>query len=179
MIWFWLLFPLVVQAATLPQPSDVVFIHAGESDEQQIRYNYIFTVDGYEGIHTCQANRCSLLPFRDHGSINATFYQLPEGYQRVANIVDQAVLSDYITVATSSYRFDQLETDLAGTGDSRSYHTVTIAEDGSYQRDTTTQERNPEEVLETTRSRGWLWLMGGVVVAVLAAVGFILWKRKN
>ncbi len=181
MIWlFILLLPLVAQAANLPQPSDVVFVHDGVSEDKQDSYNYIFTVDGDDRIHTCQANRCSLLPFREQASVAATFYQLPEGYQRVAGVVDQGVLQEYVAAAAAQYRLTDLETELSATTTTRSYHTVTIHTDGSYDRDATSQERNlkPEDADSKNRSV-WLWWLAGVIVVMGGGAGWILWKRRN
>lgn len=180
MIWLLLFFPLLTQAANLPQPSDVVFIHDGVHEDKQDSYNYIFTVDGDTTVHTCQANRCSLSPFREQPTVAATFYQLPEGYQRVTGVVDQAVLQEYQAAAVAEYRFTDLETELAATTTTRSYHIVTIDENGSYNRDATSQERNvkPDEDNAITLAAWIWWLVGGAVV-VAAAAGWILWKRRN
>lgn len=180
MIWlFALLFPVVVQAATLPQPSDVVLLHDGVTEGKQSDYNYIFTVDGDDTIYTCQANRCSLASFRDQASVNIIVYELPEGYQRVANLVDQSVLQEYRTNAVQQYRVEGLETALAATASTRSYHTLTIMADGTVARDAVSQERNPAEVSAAAGSSyAWIWwLVGGGVVVGLGA-GIVLWKRR-
>ena len=171
----WLLF---AYAASLPQPSDVVFIHEGVVEEQQGDFNYIFTVAGADTIYTCQANRCSLSDFRDQSTVNATFYQLPEGYQRVATVVDQATLAEYLANAVQEFRLENLATTLSATESSRSYHTVTIQDDGSFTRDTVSQERNPVAADGTGTNFGWLgWFIGGGVV-LAGGAGYILWKRR-
>ncbi|MBI4407474.1 MAG: hypothetical protein HY565_03165 [Candidatus Kerfeldbacteria bacterium] len=180
MFWFWLLFfPLLAQAATLPQPSDVVLLHEGVAEDAQSDYNYIFTVDGDDTIYTCQANRCSLIPFRDQALVNIVVYELPDGYQRVANLVDQSVLQEYQANAAHQYRVEGLETALTATASTRSYHTLTIQADGSIEREAVSQERNPAEIIPAAGS-GWAWiwwLVGGSVVVGLGA-GIVLWKRR-
>lgn len=180
MIWFFaLLFPFLVQAASLPQPSDLVLLHENVAEDQQSDYNYIFTVDSDDTIYTCQANRCSLASFRDQASVNIIVYELPEGYQRVANLVDQSVLQEYRANAAHQYRVEGLETALTATASTRSYHTLTIQADGSIERDAVSQERNPVEVSATAGSSyAWIWwLVGGGVVVGLGA-GIVLWKRR-
>lgn len=169
---------LFVLAATLPQPSDVVFIHDGVVEEQQGDFNYIFTLDGDDTIYTCQANRCSLADWRDQPTINATFYQLPEGYQRVATVVDQSTLAEYRTNAIQEFRLEGLETTLSTIGSSRSYHTVTIAADGSFFRDTVSQERNAEVDKANSTNLTWLWWLIGGGVVLASGAGYILWKRR-
>lgn len=184
MAWFLtlllsLLLPHWVQAVSLPQPSDVVLLHDGVAEEDQSDYNYIFTVDEDDTIYTCQANRCSLASFRDQVAVSVTFYELPEGYQRVANLVDQSILQEYRANAVQQYRIEGLETALAATESTRSYHTLTIQADGSVERDAISQERNPVEVSATAGSSyAWIWwLVGGGVVVGLGA-GIVLWKRR-
>ncbi len=180
MIWlFTLLFPFVVQAATLPQPSDVVLLHEGVTEEKQSDYNYIFTVDGDDTIYTCQANRCSLTLFRDQETVQVVIYELPEGYQRVANLVDQSVLQEYQANAAHQYQVEGLETALTATASTRSYHTLTIQADGSIERDAVSQERNPAEISVAAGSKhAWVrWLVGGSAVVALGA-GAVLWKRR-
>lgn len=179
MVWLLLwLFPSVTQAATLPQPSDVVFIHDGVNEDQQSDYNYIFTIDGDDTIYTCQANRCSLGDFRDQSTITATFYELPEGYQRVATIVDQTILEEYRTNAAEEFRLEGLETTLTATNSSRSYYTVTIFAEGSFELDTTSQERNVVVEDDTIASIRWIWWLIGGGVVIAGGAGFILWKRR-
>ncbi len=181
MIWlFTLLFPLMAQAVSLPQPGDVVLVHESASDDKQASYNYIFTVTGETDIFTCQANRCSTLAFRDQPTIDMTVYQLPDGYQRVASVVDQTVLKEYQSVAVAQYQLNQLPTTLAATDTTRSYHTVTIADDGSFQLDTTSQERNPEiEVADGQSIATWVWWFIGAALVVASVAGWILWKRRS
>lgn len=184
MIWFWilllsLLLPHWVQAVALPQPSDVVLLHAGVAEEDQSDYNYIFTVDGDDTIYTCQANRCSLAAFRDQTAVSVTFYELPEGYQRVANLVDQTVLQEYQANAVQQYRVEALETALAATASARSYHTLTIQPDGSVERDAVSQERNPAEVADAAgATAAWIWWLIGGGGVVAAGAGVVLWKRR-
>ena len=181
MMWLLtLLFPLMAQAATLPQPGDVVLLHESVSEDKQDSFNYIFTVTGKDDIFTCQANRCSVLEFRDQPTIHMTIYQLPDGYQRVAAVVDQAVLSEYKELAVAQYDLDNLPTTLAATNTTRSFHTVTIADDGSFQLDTTSQERNPEVKEGSGSTVGtWIWWLISGSLAVAAVAAWILWKRRS
>lgn len=173
MIWF-----LIAYAATLPQPSDVVFLHDGVAEEQQADYNYIFTIDGDDTIYTCQANRCSLTDFRDQSTVSGSFYQLPEGYQRVATVVDQSTLQEYRDNAVQEFRLDNIETTLEASGGERSYHTVTIQADGSFARDTVSQERNAATADSAGAIPAWIWWLIGSGGAVAAGAGFLLWKRR-
>lgn len=179
----WILFlllPLTAQAANLPQPSDVVFLHDAVDEDKQDSFNYIYTVAGDDTIYTCQANRCSLLEFREQSTVDVTFYQLPEGYQRVASIVDQAVLQEYRDLATANYHFTALETELSASATTRSYHVVNVHEDGSYDNDTTSQERNADLNDDEASGLGiWLWVIIGSAIVVAAAAGWLLWKRRN
>lgn len=179
MLWLLLwVFSIPAVAASLPQPSDVVFIHEGVNEEQQGDFNYIFTLDGDGTIYTCQANRCSLADWRDQPTINATFYQLPEGYQRVATVVDQSTLAEYRTNAVQQFRLEGLATTLSATDSSRSYHTVTIKSDGSFERDTVSQERNPVIDDSTANQLGLVWWLIGGGVVLASGAGYILWKRR-
>ena len=181
MLWlFILLFPFVAHAANIPQPSDVVFVHEAVSEDKQDSYNYIFTLANDDTIYTCQANRCSLLDFRNQPKVDVTFYQLPEGYQRVAGMVDQAVLQEYRSAAVAQYHFSDLETELSSAITARSYHVVTIHEDGTYDRDTASKERNLGPDLQTqTQSMTWIWWFVGGAIVMAAGAGWILWKRRN
>lgn len=184
MAWFLtlllsLFLPHWVQAVALPQPSDVVLLHDGVAEEDQSDYNYIFTVDGDDTIYTCQANRCSLASLRDQAAVSVTFYELPEGYQRVANLVDQSVLQEYRANAVQQYRVEALETALAATESTRSYHTLTIQADGSVERNAVSQERNPAEVVDAVGSTAaWVWWLIGGGAVVAAGAGVVLWKRR-
>lgn len=169
---------LFVLAVTLPQPSDVVFLHDGVAEEQQGDYNYIFTIDGDDTIYTCQANRCSLVDFRDQSIVNGTFYQLPEGYQRVATVIDQSTLTEYRANAQQEFRLAGLETNLTATGSSRTYHTVTIAADGRFERDTVSQERNATADDSAGGTGSWIWWLIGGGVVLASGAGYILWKRR-
>ncbi|EKD78849.1 MAG: hypothetical protein ACD_41C00249G0002 [uncultured bacterium] len=173
MLWLF-----IAYAATLPQPSDVVFVHADVAEEQQDDFNYIFTVDGDDAIYTCQANRCSLSDFRDQPVVTATFYQLPEGYQRVATVVDQSTLAEYRANAVQEFRLENIETTLAAAGSNRSYHTVTIQADGNFDQDTVSQERNATTDVAAEGKYRWVWWLIGGGVVIAAGAGFILWKLR-
>ncbi|MFA6475171.1 MAG: hypothetical protein WCV88_03105 [Patescibacteria group bacterium] len=181
MIWFLtLLFPLMAQAVSLPQPSDVVLLHDGQSDEQQTRYNYVFTLANDATIYTCQGNRCSLTPFREQASVDATFYQLPEGYPRVANLTDQTILQSYQQAAVAQYSVTGLATALEAGDKNRSYHTINIKADGSYTSDAVTQERNKPIVLDDTNAvKYWPWVVGGVIgVLLILSAGYYIYRKR-
>lgn len=172
MLWFLLL-------VALPQPSDVLLLHADQAEETQTAYNYIFTVDGDDTIYTCQANRCSLADFRAQPSVSLTVYQLPEGYQRVATVIDQATLAEYRSVAVASYRLEQLDTDLTADAASRSYHTITIQTDGSVILDTTNQVRNADPASTSNTGNAWLWwFIGGAGLVLMAGLAGFVYTRR-
>lgn len=183
-MWFLLsLIPSLVLAAALPQTSDVVLLYETGDDAQQAKYNYLFTVAGDQTIYPCSANRCSLEPFRDQTAITLTIYKLPDGYPRVATIVDQTTLAEYQAAAEQTYTIPDVATQPANAAETgRTFQVIQLKADGDFELSTTTQAKNIQLTEETpieTPQRRWLWpvmlVAGGLVIV---AGGYWLWKRK-
>lgn len=185
MIWLWLL-PHFVLAAALPQPADVVLLYENEPAEAQSKYNYLFTVAGDTTIYPCAANRCSLEPFRDQAAVDLTIYKLPEGYPRVANVVDQATLAEYVAAAEHTYTIGEVFTNPTNTDPSgRTFQEVQLSADGSASLRAVTQKKNYDPTTAANSKSGWrrwLWPAAAVVISLGLLLGALwlwrLWKRK-
>lgn len=183
MVWFALLFAQSVLAAAVAQPSDVVLIYESADIEAQGKENYLFKLEGDEKLYPCEANRCSLAEFTDQSQVNLTIYKLPEGYPRVATVVDQSTLLEYASVAVITYTVPNVATTLSADGsDMRTYQTLQLKADGSYELDIVSQERNAllqEDVVTEQSWKGFIWyIIVGLVVVGLGVGGVWLWKRK-
>lgn len=183
MIWFLLLFTHSVLAVAVAQPSDVVLAYESADIEGQSKENYLFTVEGDVTLYPCEANRCSLAEFTDQSYVNLTIYKLPEGYPRVATVVDQSTLQEYAAAAAITYTVPNVATTLSADGsDTRTYQTLQLKADGSYELDTVSQERNASlqaNVATESSWKGYIWyVILGLVVIGLGGGGVWLWKRK-
>lgn len=183
MIWFALVFAQSVLAAAVAQPSDIVLIYESTDSAAQGKENYLFTVAGDNTIYPCDANRCSLAEFTDQATINLTIYKLPEGYPRVATVVDQVTLQEYVASAVTTYTVPNVSTTPPGDGSTgRTFQELQLKADGSFELDVVSQERNTllqEDVVETKPRSKYIWaLVIGVIVLGTAGAGFWLWKRK-
>lgn len=191
MIWLvllWQLFlPTLGAAVALPQPSDVVLWYEDGDVEAQTKYDYLFTVAGDDTIYPCAANRCSLEPFLEQGTVDLTIYKLPEGYPRVANIVDQDTLVEYRNAAEQTYKIAGVSTMPTNTDEEadstgRTFQEIHLKADGSFESSTVTQERNSQLITDEATTTGWprwLWPVVGLIGLVgVVGVGVWLWKRK-
>jgi hypothetical protein len=171
-----------VLAAAVPPVTDVVLIYEDADLEAQGKDNYLFTVDGDSTIYPCAANRCSLADFVDRPTVALTVYKLPEGYPRVANVIDQATLAEYRAAAAVTYAIPNVATTPAGDGStSRTFQEIHLSADGNFSVDTVSQERNVllQAAIVTERSGTWLWyVVGGIGAALAIGIGRWLWKRK-
>lgn len=184
MAWLILFIAQSVLAAAVAQPSDIVLIYESADIEEQGKENYLFTAEGDETLYPCEANRCSLVEFADQNQVNLTIYKLPEGYPRVATIIDQSTLQEYAAAAAITYTVSNVATTLSADGsDTRSYQTVQLKADGSYELGTVSQERNvllqEDTVTEQSRKSNIMWyIIIGLVVVGMGGGAVWLWKRK-
>jgi len=183
MIWFALVFAQSVLAAAVAQPSDIVLIYESTDSAAQGKENYLFMVEGNTTIYPCDANRCSLAEFTEQATVNLIIYKLPEGYPRVATVVDQATLQEYVTAAATTYIVPNVSTTPPGDGSTgRTFQELQLKADGSFTLDVVSQERNAllqEDAVETESRAKYIWaLVIGVIVLGAVGAGFWLWKRK-
>lgn len=123
--------PLSTNAVSIPESSEVVLNYENANPEQQTRYNYIFTVNDDSHIYTCAANRCSMQPLRDRGTVTMTIYKLPDGFPRPSNVVDQKVLGEFKELAEKTYVLNSIPTNLSTTENGRPYLEVGLYADGT------------------------------------------------
>lgn len=179
MTWLFL-FPLIAAASALPQTSDVVLIYENVSNEEQTKYNYLFTVEGDDTIYPCSANRCSVEPWRDRESLTLKIYQLPEGYPRVATIVDQTTLAEYKAAAEQNFTIKNILTNPSSDDSGRTFQQVTLHADGSAEVETITQAKNAQaqEASGYGTWRRYLWPVLIVSAILILGIGIWLGRRK-
>ncbi len=183
MFWLILLLSHTALAGAVPQTTDIVLIYEGANIEDQGKDNYVYTVADDDTIYTCEANRCSLAQFASQAQITMTIYKLPEGYPRVAGVIDQVTLQKYKQAASQTYTVPNVSTAPAGDGsNNRTFQELQLQADGSFSVDTVSQERNSQLLEDRVTDKSWpayIWyILGGVVVLGLAGGGVWLWKRK-
>lgn len=177
-----LLVPGIVFAANIPGASEVVLIYENAAIEQQSRYDFIFTINNDPTIYPCVANRCSMQPFRDLGNVTMTVYKMPEGFPRVANIVDQKVLNEYITLAEKRYVLENIATNLSTVEDGRQYQEAYVYADGTVKLQTANYDKpefNQDESAADENSTGkliWKIVIGLVGAAVVVALVMVIMR---
>lgn len=179
--------PALSNAASIPESSEVLLIYNNANEEQQTRYNFIYTVDDDSTVYTCATNRCSTAAFRDRGTINMTVYKLPDGFPRVANIVDQKLLKEYVELAEQSYWIENVITNQSTAEDGRQYLKVFLSPDGSVVLESANYDK-PEMNrlnLADNDNTGSIWYLiiigiaGAVVVIVLVVLLMKLLKKRK
>ena len=94
-----LLLPFTGWSAAIPAAGDLVLQYENDAADKQLKYNYLFTVDGDATIYVCQANHCSMSQFKDKsGTVSVTLYKLPDGFPRPQTLPNQTT---YIHASTS------------------------------------------------------------------------------
>lgn len=177
--------PSSVQAETIPQASDVVLIYNNASEEQQAKYNFIYTVNDDNTIYTCEANRCSILPVRDRGTVIMTVYKLPEGFPRVNTEVDQNKLAQYKQQAEQTYVLNSIVTNLSTSGETRPYQLVHLTPDGQATIDNATYTKPdinvPKDNATPSTNKGLWWkvLLGIISVGLVGTGGYYGWQKYS
>ncbi len=178
-----LIAPSIVQAASVAEASEVVLWYENESENTQLRYNYIFTLDGDDTVYTCTANRCSMNDFSNLGTISMNLYKMPQGFPRVANVVDQEILQEYVTLAEQNFRIDNIATDWTSVDNDRPYQQVQLYADGSVEVSRAVYEKadlNGTEAVGTDEGSVFgliLKILLGVCIAAIVVAGGILGWR--
>lgn len=167
--------PITTWASSIPESSEVVLVYENANEEQQTRYNYIYTVNDDSTIYACEANRCSMQELRDRGSVTMTVYKLPDGFSRPSNIVDQKLLQEYVTLAEKSYVLNNISTNLSATDSGRPYVEVNLYADGTstiasanYDKPEFNQDKNRQT--GNTGLSMWLKIIIGIIAVIVVGV---------
>jgi hypothetical protein len=174
----------VTLAANIPDASDVILMYGTAASDQQTKYNFLFTVEGDNGIYACDGNRCSTSQWEEQGTITMTVYKLPDGFTRVSTIVDASVLQSYIAQAEQSYRVPNISTNLTATNAGRQYQTIRLEPNGQFTLETSAFAKTDITNLKTeqpaTQSTQELLLTGKIMVSIITVVAgigaVVLWK---
>ncbi len=172
--------PTAILASSIPESSEVVLIYENANNEQQTRYNYVYTVNDDPIIYTCAANRCSMQQLRDRGSVTMTVHKLPDGFSRPSNIVDQKVLQEYIDLAEKTYVLNNISTNLSASADGRPYLEVNLYADGTSTISSANYDKpefNQDENLTDDEAGLAMWmkiLLGTGAAIAVGILGFFL-----